>query len=213
MAERKFFVLGRTKKTNDVSQVFRLPKGDFTRNEENPAIRESSGDPKLFTKAEVRDAIRWGERTGVAVFGTTSEYPFLVKASDTKWGSPDLARRMNELGRRRKRYIHVTAFLRSSRQQWKLRMLYLQGRGNLAARCCSKYDRTQHSWRECGKDSWSNHFRGNAADIGVIASGRDGARVDVGSDSKCRKIMKALGTCLPVGGEPWHIEVGGTWRA
>ncbi len=212
MAERKYRVLGRGEKDNNVLQVFRLAKG-FTRNPDNPEVKKVGGNAHLFTKAEVQDAIKWGHRNGVAVFGTTNEYPFLVKQSDTEWGSPELSKKMNELGRRRRRYIHVTAFKRTARQQWVLRMAYLRGEGNLAARCCSRYDRQLHSWNQCGKDSWSNHFRGNAADIGVIVSGRDGSRVNVGDDSKCRKIMKSLGLALVVPHEPWHCEIGGQWLA
>jgi hypothetical protein len=206
MADRKWRVLARDVSSNNVRQVYRLPGGGFTRNESTKDRRA------LMTKAEANDAIKWAKGKAAAGYATTNKYPFVVLDSDTAWGNAALSGKLNELGRRRQRYLWAGEYKRTSHRQWELRMLYLNGRGNLAARCCSRHS-GKHSWAACGKDSWSNHASGNACDTSYLHSGRGGAYTNVGKDSKCRQIMRDLGLCLPVGGEPWHVERGGTWRA
>lgn len=161
-----------------------------------------------FSRAQVEVAMA---APNLIVFATKSPYPFVVLDDDTAWGKPRLARAINELGFRRGRYIRAGEFKRTSHRQWVLRMAYLRGQGNLAARCCSRYI-DQHPWSKCGKDSMSNHADGNAADISVLHSGRHGAYTPVGEDKQCREIMRRLGMCLPVGqGETWHAEFGNVW--
>lgn len=206
MAERKWRVLARDTDNNNVRQVYRIVGGGFTRDEGHKDRRA------LMLKSEAEDAIKWAKSKGAAGYATTNKYPFIVLDSDTAWGNAELSGKLNELGRRRERYMWAGEYKRTSHRQWELRMLYLNGRGNLAARCCSKYS-GKHSWKDCGKDSWSNHASGNACDVSVLKSGRGGSYVNVGKDDQCRKIMRDLGLCLPVGGEPWHGERGNTWRA
>jgi len=86
-------------------------------------------------------------------------------------------------------------------------MLYLNGRGNLAARCCSKYS-GKHSWNDCGKDSWSNHASGKACDTSILHSGRGGSYTNVCRDKEARRIWINLGGGAPVRNEPWHLELG-----
>lgn len=205
--QRSWRVLARDTETNDVKQVYRVVGTDgFTRNASNPNKRA------LFLKSEAQAAIEWAKKRGLAGYATTSKYPFLVLDGDTSWGNPQLSALLNELGQRRERYMWLGEYRRTSRRQWELRMAHLNGRGNLAARCCSKFS-GKHSWESCGQDSWSNHANGNAADISYLHSGRGGAYTNVGNDSKCRSIMHDLSLCLPVPNEKWHAERGNSWRA
>lgn len=207
MPDRPFRVVARDKKTNDVRQVYRV--GDrFTRN------GKAKGRKSLFSKTEARAATKWGERNGLAVWVTKSPFPFVIRDETTGWTKPELARRINELGRRRHRYIWMGEGLRTKHQQWVFRMAMLNGTGALAARCDTTYW-GKHSWEQCKNagPSQSNHATGDAADISVFQSGRSGAMTNVGNDGKCRSIMRDLGLCLPVPGEPWHAEIGTRWCA
>lgn len=78
---------------------------------------------------------------------------------------------------------------RTYAEQEHLYKLWIEHIGNLAA-----------------KPGLSNHERGKAADvyIGVVPVGHNGA---------VRRAMKRRGLCLPVKGEPWHVERGTTWNA
>lgn len=136
------------------------------------------------------------------------KYPWLVLDSDTTMCNPKLARKANKLGKLLGRKLFVNEGTRTPYRCWELRMLYLRGKGNLAARCCSKYDRTQHTWKQCGKDPWSNHADGNALDLQDNAT-----KANIGNVNNARNIMHKLNLCLPVGGENWHVEIGNSWRA
>jgi hypothetical protein len=213
MADRKFRVLARNTKTNNVKRVYRLANGQgFTRDQNHPKIAKNA--PGLFHKDEAEDAKKWGRKKGLAMFVTKSKYPFLVLDSDTKWGDPDLSRKLDELGERRERYLWCGEYKRSKRQQWEFRMAYLNGTGNLAARCDTTYD-GKHTWEQCkgAGPSQSNHATGDACDTSYLHSGRSGAYTNVGRDKECRRIMASLDLCLPVGGEPWHVERGTNWKA
>jgi len=63
-------------------------------------------------------------------------------------------------------------------------------------------------WSACGKDPWSNHADGNAADCGTI-NGATGNYTSLASDGKARRIFEKLGGCFPVTNpwEPWHAEM------
>lgn len=215
MAKRKHRVLARNPDTNNVQLVYRTLDGGFTRDENEDL---ATNVPGLYTEEEAAKAMVWGKKHGLAMYSTTSKYPFVVLDTDTEWGSPKLSAKLNELGRRRMRYMWVGEYDRTARRQWELRMAFLSGNGNLAARCCSKYT-GKHKWRNCGKDSWSNHADGNAADTSYLHSGRGGPYTNVGNDHRCRAIMHDIGLCLPVGppvspqSEPWHVEIGNSWRA
>ena len=216
--DRPYVVLARDRKSNDVRQVYRLPGGGFTRNKDNPAIAKTNGNPRRFWKREVEDCQRWARKKGLAVFaakGKQARWPFVVKDTDTAWANDDLMDRINRLGRRRRRYIWGGELKRTAHRQWELRMLYLNGNGNLAARCCTKYD-GKHSWSACGKNPTSHHNQGEAGDISVLASGRGGGYTNVGNDKKARAIMRDVGLVLNVGGEPWHAvrkDIDPDWRA
>lgn len=210
MAKRKHRVLARNPDNNNVQKVWRKEGGGFTRNGKKPL---AGNVPGLFSAAEAKQAVAWGKRKGLAMYVTTSKFPFIVLDKDTYWGNPKLAGRLDRLGELRERYVWVGEFKRTAHRQWQLRMLYLSGEGNNAARCCSKYDLEPHTWKQCGKDSWSNHADGNAADASILHSGRGGPYTNLGNDQKSRAIMHRLDLCLPVPDEPWHAERGDTWNA
>jgi hypothetical protein len=68
---------------------------------------------------------------------------------------------------------------------------YLNGTGNLAAR-----------------PGTSRHETGKAADVVTNRT-----HTSVGNVKKIREALKKHGLCLPVSGEPWHTEIGNTFRA
>lgn len=215
--DRPYVVLVRDRETDDVRQLYRTPDG-FTRNESNPNVKKADGNPRKFWKREVERAEKWAKRKNLALFaakGRQARWPFVVKDTDTAWANDELMNRIDKVGRRRRRYIWGGELKRTAHRQWELRMAYLNGRGNLAARCCTKYD-GKHSWAACGKNPTSDHNRGEAGDISVLHSGRGGAYTNVGNDKQARAIMRDEGLVLNVGGEPWHAvrkEVDSTWRA
>lgn len=84
---------------------------------------------------------------------------------------------------------HINSGYRSIAEQRRLYNLYLAGKGNLAA-----------------KPGRSAHNYGGAADVSAGGS-------NVGSTDRRRKKLKEYGLCLPVRGEPWHVQIGTLFRA
>lgn len=166
---------------------------------------------------QAAQALKWVKAKGWSPYvAKDGEFPFVRKEDNgvTMPGDKHLLRKLNELGRRRKRLVIVVSGYRDDHAQWVLRMRYLRGQGNNAARCCLKYDWEQHSWHDCGKQSQSNHSqppRGHAVDCGLLLPRGYESIGDCGR--KVRRIMRDLGLCLPVPGEAWHTEVGSVWRA
>lgn len=208
--DRVYRCVARNRKTNNAKRVWRKAAGGFTLKASHKGLAKVK--PGMFSKAEIREVEKWAKREDLALFTTKSKYPFVVLDSDTAWGNPELSKKLDELGEKRQRYLWAGEYKRTAHRQWELRMAYLEGRGNLAALCCTKYS-GRHSWESCGKNSQSNHAAGNACDTSYLHSGRSGSYTNVGNDAKCRALMHDLGLCLPVGGEAWHIERGNNWRA
>jgi hypothetical protein len=211
-SERKFRVLARDLKTNDVRQVYRLPATKdkplrFTRDAKAP------GRKALFSKTEANKAVAWAKTKKAAGYATTSKYPFLVLDSDTAWGNANLAEKLNELCRKLQRYGWCGEFKRPAQRQWYFYQGWLARKPgfNLAAACCWK--NYPHSWAACGKQPRSNHASGNACDFSILHSGRGGGYTNIGNYRGGRDAMRSLGLCLPVPGESWHIELGSNWRA
>jgi len=120
-----------------------------------------------------------------------------------------IIRRLNRIGRHLKRTVIVTSGQRDWREQHAAYMDFLRG-GTLAAPCCSRH--YIHSISECLRDCRSRHCFGSAADVVLIqTAGRP--REDIGNVPAARRAMKRNGLCLPVPGEPWHVELGSTWRS
>lgn len=92
--------------------------------------------------------------------------------------------------------VHINFGRRSRAEQTRLWRLYLAGKGSLAARPGTSHHETQDP---------------PAADC-VIDSGASKG-IPVGQHLPFRRAMRKRGLCLPVGGEPWHVEPGNTWRA
>lgn len=174
-----------------------------------PLAKDKSGD---LSRSQVKRAVAWAKKRGWTVVRTTSHpWPYVTKDPTTAWPTNKaLLRKLNSVGRKLHRRVHVVSGWRTPHKCWELRMAYLRGEGNLAARCCSRYSGF-HSWEDCGRDPWSNHADGNAADCGIID--RWGDYSSIGNISKARKQMHKVGLCLPVPGEAWHTEIGSSWAA
>lgn len=87
--------------------------------------------------------------------------------------------------------LYVAEGTRSIRDQWKYWLLYKAGRGPLAA-----YPGT------------SNHTHGDAADVRRTKTSWQ----NIGQIPNAKTLMAKYGLCLPVPGEPWHVEFGNNWR-
>lgn len=187
-----------------VRQLFLIPGKGFS-------YRRGRNGRARMTPAEVQQAKKWANRRNakaVRVAGPKHRWLFLDLSAHAAWPTNKrLLRALNATGRKRRRVVRIISGLRTPYEAWVLRMKYLRGQGNLAARCCSKYA-GQHSWPACGKDPWSNHADGNAADCGTI-NGVTGAYTSLADDRRARKIFERLGGHFPVVDpwEPWHAEM------
>lgn len=136
-------------------------------------------------------------------------HPFLELAKGARWPTNRrLLRALNRTGQARRRTVRIISGLRTPHEAWLLRMRFLHGTGNTAARCCTRYAGV-HTWAECGKNPQSNHADGNAADCGVI-SGLTGAYTSLGLDAKARRLAYRFGIYFPVMSpqqEWWHAEL------
>lgn len=196
-----------TKKNGDVHQVYRTKKNGFTLNR-----KDANGF--RFDKSRKKEITKWAKKRGYkSVEFTIKENPFVVYDTTTSDGDektgrvkPVLEHKLNEVGRAIKRKLFVGEGKRSAHAQWKFYMAYLNGHGNLAARCCTKYYRTKHSWESCGKNSQSNHFTGDAADTVIMPTWNN-----IGTSNDAVKAMRKVGLGLPVGGENWHVEISNSF--
>lgn len=176
------------------------------------AAADASGE---LDAKQAAAAMKWARRKGWRVRLVKDGFPFIErqKGGVILPGDRDLLVKLNRVGRKMHRLVIVVSGYRTNYQQWQLRQKFLRGQGNLAARCCLKYDREVHSWGACGKQSQSNHSRpprGHAVDCGL---GMKSGYVSIGEVKRARKFMHDYGLCLPVGGEAWHVERGSVWRA
>lgn len=225
----KWIVLSRQHGSNKVRRVWRRQKGidengekifKYKRAQENP---NKDADPawkcRFKNKQAALDAQTWSERKGdESCYVSKDAWPFLVlnTGSGYEWGAKDsYNKKLNNIAKRCKRYAKVS-ITRTKKEAYNLRMAYLNGTGNLAAKCC--YYDGKHSWEQCQKSyssCFSNHCSGKASDTSIYSQGRSGNITSVGSwgNGTGRNAIKAEKCCLPVGGEPWHVEEGNTWRA
>ena len=88
--------------------------------------------------------------------------------------------------------LYVAEGKRSIVDQWKYWYAYKAGRGPLAA-----------------FPGTSKHTNGDAADVRKSATK---GTPNIGDLKGARVSMAKQGLCLPVPGEPWHVEFGKTWR-
>lgn len=166
------------------------------------------GDPGAFKRrklearvkvpaAPVKPAQAVTEPSSPTVASKKKRKARVTKNKDTKWPTDKrLMRKIRKLSRRSGYRIHIRSGYRSIEEQAALYRGYINGWPgyNLAA-----------------PPGRSRHNYGRAADMGWI--GKDGKYRSIGYSRKCRRIMRDLGLCLPVPGEPWHTENGTTWRA
>ena len=207
MPDRRLRALARDTKNNRVVRLYRKQGSGYTRNKSSAKLAKVK--PGMFSPAEARKAVAWGQRHGIAVYTTRSKWPFVV--CDVAPPGDQVMRILDGVGQRLGRYVKIISGDRTPYQAWQLRMRYLNGTGNLAALCCSNAGR--HSWAACGKTPHSNHARGRAADCGVVHSGRSTGYTSLGAWPGAKAALRAEGGCLPVPGELWHVEHGTVWRA
>lgn len=122
-----------------------------------------------------------GPGYGAPPVAGVAQLPFLT--GDVQGLSPDLAARLNEVGRRLGTQVRIESGLRTRAEQERLYQAFLNGTGNLAA-----------------VPGTSRHESGRAADVYV-------GGVALGSHAQGRRIAGELGLGWPVGGEPWHTEL------
>ncbi len=221
----KWIVLARKKSNNTVQRVWRKKLDDGTVKYEwsysnpNPDSKNGKWKARFGKKATALEVVEWVERKGkFAAYMSKDQWPFLVlnTGSGYDWGAKDsYNQKLNNIAKRCKRYMKVS-ITRTKEEAYNLRMSYLNGTGNLAAKCC--YIDGKHSWDACLKSyssCFSNHCSGKASDTSIFSQGRSGTITSVGSwgNGKGRNAIKAEKCCLPVGGEPWHVEEGNTFRA
>ena len=117
-----------------------------------------------------------------------------------------LTNALNESAREAKRRIDIVSARRTHYKAWSLRMLFLNGRGNLAARCCTKYS-GKHSYRACGKNPTSHHAKGGgrAVDAGWIT--RNGGYLRLRDWKHGNAILQKHGLRGTVPSEAWHFSL------
>lgn len=207
MAKKKITIAALvTKKNGDVHQVYRTKRGGFT-------LSNKRGVGERFLPSKKDELRHWAHKRKYKIEFTRKTNPFVVYDTVTSDGDektgrvrPNLEHKLNEVGRDIKRKLFVGEGKRSAHAQWKFYMAYLGGHGNKAAPCCTKYYRTPHSWANCGKNSQSNHFTGDAADTVIMPSWNN-----IGTSSAAVASMRRHGLGLPVGGENWHVEISSSF--
>lgn len=187
----------------NVRQVYKKKGGGFTLNKKKARGRKFG----VIAKRKLR---RWAKKRDFKVHFTNSKYVFLVPNKGVimpvgKDGTA-LLRALNESGRDAMRRIRIVSARRTPYQAWSLRMLYLNGRGNLAAKCCTRYY-GKHSWRACGKNPTSHHAKGGgrAVDAGWIT--RSGGYLQLRNWTYGYKVLLKNGLRDTVPSEAWHFSL------
>lgn len=159
-------------------------------------------DRKLFGLADRRELkpTRWARARGLRIrIVEVDPYPFLMLDDDTYFGSAELARRVNNVGRRLGVQIFAREFLRTRAQQQAFWDAFI-ARGKQPPLVA--YPGT------------SKHETGRAMDAGVRPVGTTNTvqlGINIANYPGARAAMRAEGLCCPVPGEPWHVEIGTHW--
>lgn len=120
----------------------------------------------------------------------------VTKNKDTRWPTDKkLMRKIRRVSKDTGLHLHIRSGYRSWSEQ---AFLYNQ------------WVKRVPGYNLAAKPGYSRHNSGSAADMGVV---RNGKYTSIGNVPKARKAMRRRGLCLPVPGEPWHVEIGSTWRA
>ena len=178
--------------------------------------KEKPGDEwkcRFGKKATAQLAYDFAESKGNVPRMSKDKFSFCVLVNGV-YGDDSLTKKLDKLGKKEGKYIRLGSYKRTQKQQHDLYLAYIRGYGNLAAKCNSRYT-GEHSWDQCKQypPCYSNHCGGKACDTSYYHQGRSGSYTNVGNNSSFRSTMKSLNICLPVGGEPWHVEHGNTWRS
>jgi len=173
-----------------VKQLYPRIGGGFT-TKRALSYRKTIGGVKMLL------ARIWAKKRELVLREVDSPYPFIILDDDTKMPRAKLAKRINKLGRRRKRLIWMGEGWRTRARQ---QALYNQ------------FVRRNFAPPVVAVPSTSNHETGWAADISVFVYGPKNDYTNVGYDDHCRRIMHATNLCLPVPGERWHTQLGNDWR-
>jgi len=191
------------KPNGDVRQVYKKKGGGYTTNRTKRAGTK-------FTLGQRREVTKWAKARKFRVRFTKSRFVFLAPNSGVvmpagKDGTA-LTVALNESAREARRRIQIVSARRTHYQAWSLRMLYLNGRGNLAARCCTKYS-GKHSYSACGKNPTSHHAKGGgrAVDAGWITS--SGSYLQLRKWAKGNQILEKHGLKGTVPSEAWHFSL------
>lgn len=204
MAKKKITIAALvTKKNGDVHQVYRTKRGGFT-------LSNKRWVGERFLPSKKDELRHWAHKRKYKIEFTRKTNPFVVYDTVTSDGDEKTGRvnrnledKLNAAGKKLKRKLFVGEGKRSAHAQWVFYMAMLNGYGNTAARCCTKYGSgVKHSWENCGKNSQSNHYWGGAADTVVMPSW-----TNIGQYSGGVAALKSVGLGLPVSGEAWHVEI------
>lgn len=191
------------KPNGNVHQVYKKRGGGFTLSKKQAVGRKFG--------IRQRSALRkWAKKRQFKARFTKSQFVFLApnRGVIMPVGKDGLAltRALNESARDAMRRIQIVSARRTPYSAWSLRMLYLNGRGNLAARCCTRYS-GKHSWSSCGRNPVSHHAKGGgrAVDCGFIT--KDGGYVRARDWKYGYNKMLANGLKATVPSESWHISL------
>lgn len=155
------------------------------------------GFKKNLTAGERGVVIKWAKqrgweyKLGPKVVVETG-YKYLDGDVDCQ---PDLLKRLNLVGRELGSVLWIASGNRTYEEQ---AALYAQ---NMISPGVPKPGRPLTA-----APGTSNHHGGKAADTWLNGG-------NIGNSKRARELMRKHGLCLPVGGEPWHVEVGNRWRA
>ena len=147
---------------------------------------------EFMTEGQITAAKRWARMRGYKLRSSrVNPYPWLSLDSDTEFPCPELANKLNELGKRLGKRLHINEGTRTPERQ---RELYAQ------------FEARGFTPPLVAKPGTSRHETGLAADVQILS-------FNIGLWPGARTQMQRLGLCLPVSGEPWHVEMGNTWKA
>jgi hypothetical protein len=187
MTARLYVAQVRLRGRGPLRRLYLTRRGGFT-------VRRAFAQRGVFTLEQVAEAQEWAKAKGHRVRAVALDpYPFLTLDADTRAAKPDLMRRIDKLGRALGHELLIREGWRTREQQEAFWDAFVARgyRPPLVAR-----------------PGTSLHETGDAADVGTLRGG-----VNIGNVPGAREAMRRLGLCLPVPGEPWHVEVGDRWSA
>lgn len=177
---------------HNVRPLYRRVGGGFTRNK-IAALGKETVNPDRYNEAR-----KWAKERNLSIRKTESKYPFIIVDDDTQMVRADLAKKINKLGRKMKRYVWMGEGWRTRARQQQL---------------WNEYVNRNYAPPTVARPGTSNHESGNAADISLFMNGLNSSYTNVGHVTKARSLMRKMGLGLPVPQEYWHVEITPFWRA